>query len=300
MTKSWEVCLPSRVIFKIPLRPILGDRFQPTSFPDVGPAEYVTPEGVLNLGVESPQSVANRLEAAIWDEAEQDLVAPLRGMPYIRQRSKEHGLITSLSEPHRTASPYLLPAIKDRLIAEWGWDHKRQLSLGELAPTLLRYDPNALVHGVFFVMLKPGNLKVPRLVSSFIQASRVTPAISGGVKFDHVNPKGEAEVGKGHIPFSRREYVSPDIFLAFSIDLVQLRRYRLSKLASSFLHDLSLYKLRLFLDQGLRLRTACDFEVLEEPDLPSEKTLAERLSKAIGKLRKSGEFAAAPGIWDLA
>lgn len=292
--------MPSRVIFKIPLRPVLGDRFQPTGFPDLGPAEYVSPEGHLSLEVESAQSMANRLETVIWDEAEQDVVAPLRGMPYVRLRSQEQGLITSISEPHRTASPYFLPQIKDQLIAEWGWDQKRQLSLGELAPTLLRHDPNALVHGVFFITLKPGNLKIPRLVSSFIQATRVTPAISGGIKFDHVDPKGEAEAGKGHIPYSRRAYVSPEIFLAFSIDLVQLRRYRLSELATGFLHDLSLYKLRLFLEEGLRLRAACDFEVVgEEPDLPSRKALAGKLSKSIEKLQKSGEFAGAPGIWDV-
>ena len=288
--------MANRLIFKIQLAPALGERFQPTGFPDLGPAEYLSPEGTTSLTVESVQSMANRLESVIWDQAQQELIEPLRGMPYLRFQSSEHGLVTSLSEPHRLASPYLLPLIKDQLIAEWGWDQKRELTLAELAPTLLRWDPNSLVHGVFFITLKPGNLKVPRLLTAFIEATRVTPAISGGVKFDRLDPRGEAEQGKGHIPFSRREYVSSSITLLFCLDLLQLRRYQLSQVATNFLQDLSLYKLRLFLQSGMRLRSGCDFEVVGPPKLPTEKALASKLSEAIAKLQKSGEFPPAPGI----
>jgi len=142
-------------------------------------------------------------------------------------------------------------------------------------------------------------LRVPWLLSAFIEATQASPALSGGVKLDRIDPRGDAEQGKGHVPFSRREYVSPDITAAFTLDLVQLRHYGLSEVATGFLHDLALYKIRLWLENGLRLRTACDFQVLEAPDLPTEKALAGRLAKAIAKLQKSGEFPARPGIWEL-
>ena len=142
-------------------------------------------------------------------------------------------------------------------------------------------------------------MRVPWLLSAFIEATQASPALSGGVKLDRIDPRGDAEQGKGHVPFSRREYVSPDITAAFTLDLVQLRHYGLSEVATGFLHDLALYKIRLWLENGLRLRTACDFLVLEAPDLPTEKALAGRLAKAIAKLQKSGEFPARPGIWEL-
>ena len=57
-----------RILFNIPLRPIQGDRFQPTGFPSLGAATYQTKDGTKLL-VESAQSMANRLEATLWDEA---------------------------------------------------------------------------------------------------------------------------------------------------------------------------------------------------------------------------------------
>jgi CRISPR-associated protein Csb1 len=290
---------PNRLILKARLTPAIGERFQPTGFPDLGPAEYLSPSGTTSLLVESPQSMANRLEDAIWDPVKQELVPALHGMPYVRLSHRQHGLVTSLSEPHRLASPYLLPMIKDQLIAEWGWDHKRQLRLAELAPPLFRRDPNSLIHGVYFALIKPGNLRIPRLLSAFIEATQASPALSGGVKLDRIDARADDQRGMGHIPFSRREYVSPDITAAFTLDLVQLRHYGLSDVATGFLHDLALYKIRLWLENGLRLRTACDFQVTEAPDLPTEKALAGRLAKAITKLQKSGEFPPAPGIWEL-
>jgi len=36
------------------------------------------------LLVESVQSVANRLEAVCWDDTAEDVIPPLRGIPYVR------------------------------------------------------------------------------------------------------------------------------------------------------------------------------------------------------------------------
>lgn len=295
----------NRLIIQAPLRPVIGERFQPTGFPDLGPAEFASNSGTLSLLVESPQSMANRLEDVIWDDVTEDLIEPLRGMPYVLLRHPEHGLITSLTEAHRIASPYLEPRLKDQLIKDLDWNQKRRLATHEVAPFLLRHDPNSLIHGVF-MMLDPGTVRLPRMLSAFIEAGSVSPVLSGGVKLDNLDPQGPAAKGKGHVPFSRREYVSPDIVAAFSLDLVQLRRYNLSAEAQSFLQNLALYKIHRFLDEGLRLRTACDFTLdgplqVDPPmkgEIPTLEQLTEDLAKGIAKLGKSGEFAE-PAIWDL-
>ena len=66
-----------RVLIEADLKPVAGTRIQPTGFPDLGPATYDAPDGnggtVPTLLVESAQSMANRLEAVCWDEANDDL-----------------------------------------------------------------------------------------------------------------------------------------------------------------------------------------------------------------------------------
>ncbi len=71
---------PSRSHYVIPLKVAAGDRFQPTGFPDLGAALFSRPVGEDGwqecLHVESPQSMANHLEGATWDEAIADARLP--------------------------------------------------------------------------------------------------------------------------------------------------------------------------------------------------------------------------------
>src|SRR5690606_34147570 len=88
---------------------------------------------------------------------------------------------------------------------------------------------------------------------------------SGGVKNDIVQPgnQGEgksAKEGYGNVPFSRDEFVSPAIFAYFNLDLAQIRGYGFPPSIYTLLVTLALYKIRAFLERGLRLRTACDLE----------------------------------------
>ena len=73
-----------RLLLEADLRPVQGSRFQPTGFPNLGPAVYAAPDGGQTVLVESAQSMANRLEAVCWDEAADDWVPPLRGLPLIK------------------------------------------------------------------------------------------------------------------------------------------------------------------------------------------------------------------------
>ena len=74
--------MSTRTTYRIPLTPVLGSRFQPTGFPDLGPATFQKPTAqgwVPALHVESPQSMANRLELTTWAVGREDQRAELAG-----------------------------------------------------------------------------------------------------------------------------------------------------------------------------------------------------------------------------
>ena len=246
------------------------------------------------LLVESPQSVANRLEEVCWDKTAKDWVAPLRGLPYVRVVDKAGKLLTtSVLESHRLNSPYILEG-RDKtffelLKKELGAAEKGMVDLSLLARTLLRYDINALLHGVFLAKkeLAGGRLRLPRALSGFIEASDVRVVATGGVKKDEVNPKGEAKSGFGHVPFHRDEYTG-NLKAYFNLDLAQIRGYGFEKNVEHLLVTLALYKIQKFLAVGLRLRTACDLDAgtpdVKRPGgftLPSIDALESELPKLV-------------------
>lgn len=265
----------SRLLINVPLKPMQGSRFQPTGFPDLGAAtftgiKYDEKSGESSeyeaLLVESPQSMANRLEQVCWDEAGFDLVPALKGLPYIKVLENGKPITTSILESHRLNSPYILES-KDRtffdlLKTELGGLEKGRVDIRLLAKTLLKYDPNSLIHGIFLAKkeLAGGRLRLPRFLSSFIEAEHARVAASGGVKFDQVDPQGDTSKGFGHVPFHRDEYTAAKITAYFNLDLAQLRGYGLGAEAEQLMIALVLFKIQKLLADGLRLRTACDLE----------------------------------------
>lgn len=284
-----------RLLLEVDLKPLQGSRFQPTGFPDLGAADYQAPDGTRMLLVESAQSMANRLEAVCWDEAADDWLQPLRGLPYVAVVDKDDKLLTnSVLEAHRINSPYILEGTSNTFLAllkeELGGLEKGRVDLQRLAEVLLKYDINALLHGVFLAKsnLAGGRLRLPRALSSFIEARNVNVAPGGGVKRDDVDPAGDAKKGFGHVPFHRDEYTGePTVY--FNLDLSQIRGFRLGAEAEQLLVALALYKIQRVLRDGLRLRTACDLEPsgelrLKRPPgfvLPSLQELEQELPKLV-------------------
>ena len=258
-----------RILFNIPLRPIQGDRFQPTGFPSLGAATYQTKDGTKLL-VESAQSMANRLEATLWDEAAQKPVGDANGISYIRVERNGQFLTSSILEAHRINSPYLLEGgdktFFEELKASLGGLAEGPINRKLLAETLFKYDSNALLHGVFLAKkeLAGGRLRIARALSAFVEAEGVELAASGGVKNDHVNPSGDTSQGFGNVPFSRDEYTAQKIVLYVNLDLDQIRGYGLGQDATRLLIVLALYKVRALLSGSLRFRTACDLEPEED------------------------------------
>lgn len=255
-----------RLLIEAELTPLQGTRFQPTGFPDLGAAEYPSPDGkTCSLLVESAQSMANRLETVCWDDTADDWVGPLRGLPLVKVTDKDDQPLTnSVLEAHRINSPYILEGqdktVLERLKTELADMEEGRVDIRKLVRVLLRIDTNAVLHGVFLAKkeLAGGRLRLPRVLSAFIEAEDIKGAPSGGVKNDAVNPSGDTSRGFGNVPFARDEYVSPNIRAFFNVDLAQIRGFGLGEAAEHLLIALAMFKIRRFLAVGLRLRTACD------------------------------------------
>ena len=255
-----------RLLFQVPLKPMQGSRFQPTGFPSLGAATFQTSDGE-SLLVESAQSMANHLEMTIWDAAKNDVKEELDGLSHVRVTRNGEFLTDTILESHRLNSPYLLEG-KDKkffndLKTDVGVLETGPIDRRKLAETLLKYDVNSLLHGVFLAKkeLAGGRLRVARALTAFIEADGVHVAASGGVKNDHVNPSGDTKAGFGNVPFARDEYTAKRITLYVNLDLAQIRGYGLGGSAERMLILLSLYKLRTLTSEGMRLRTACDLQV---------------------------------------
>ncbi len=291
------------------LAPLAGTRFQPTGFPDLGAATYPSPTepGTTLLLVESVQSMANRLEAQLWPVGSLAPASAAEGLPYIRVASETGEYLTSSrTESHRLASAYVknadfngtkgLNLIGERL----GLAKNQPMDHARVHRAIFDLDPLCLLHGVFFADTAwPGQPKITRAISAFVEAEGAQEAYSGGVKFDHVSNSGDKDAGKGsaegfgNVPFPRTEYVARSITAFFVIDTSQIRRYHLDRREQELLLALGLFEIRSLLDEGLRLRTSCDLVVVGEPGverpagaaLPDQATLEGWIRKRIGDAR---------------
>ena len=267
---AFAIPAASRLLLSATLRPLQGQRFQPTGFPDVGAGTFKDPGGREFLAVESHQSVANRLESACWDDATNELVGALHGLPYVRVLNSQGEFLTaSVLEAHRLNSVYiekssLFEDVKNAI----DFDEKRPFSRDKLVRAVAHFDTSSLLHGVFLESIA-GVLRLPRALSGFIEAENITRVQTGGVKNDRVQASKDEEGGKtaaegfGNVPFHRTDFTAEKISAYFNIDLDQLRGYRLGDELSALLFALAVFKIRKFLASGLRLRTACDLEASE-------------------------------------
>jgi CRISPR-associated protein Csb1 len=276
-----------RTVLEAELEPLAGSLFQPTGFPDLGPAEF----GDHELLVESAQSMANWLEATTWDAARNDQVAELGALPYVRVVSPEGDFLSSSRlEAHRLASAYIMNGAIDSVSGEKWMEERIGLAKGRpldnraVARACFRLDPVSLVHGVFFARRAwPWQPKIARAVTSFIEASGIRPAVSGGVKRDVVinEAKGGATAeGYGTVPHHRVEYTAERITAYFTVDHAQFRSYGLSEPATALLEALADFEIGTLLDSGLRLRTRCDLVVREvRGERPDATEAAQRIAK---------------------
>lgn len=288
----------NRLLMEVDLQPVQGERFQPTGFADLGAATYQLPNGTRMLLVESAQSMANRLESTILGP-DNELIPELEGLPYIRVHlnGDTETKTNSLIEAHRINSPYIISNndFKQKFKEAASYDRCLPIDWQKIAKAVLFYDANALLHGVFLANLEDGRIKMPRAISAFIEAKGIQEAVSGGTKNNPIDPTGKLRAKDydkdvyGNVPYQRVEYTAERITAYFNLDLGLLKSYDLGKDAWELLVALALYKVRNFLTDGTRLRTACDLKttgaisVTEPSDfaVPNDEVLFQYLQKKI-------------------
>ena len=251
----------SRLLIEAELKPVQGDRFQPTGFPDLGAATYKNPNGIPMLLIESAQSMANRLEAVCWDEANDEIIELLKGLPHVVVDLGNNQKTSSIQEAHRLNSSYIISDanLKKAITDEVGNKDTGPLNIRKLSSAVYKHDVCSVLHGVFLEKIA-GRLRLQRLISSFIEAEGYETVTSGGVKLDRVDPSGDAKGGYGNVPYARTEFTAKKIVAYFNLDLATMRGYGLGEDNEKLLVALSLFKFLQLLKTGLRLRTACDLE----------------------------------------
>jgi CRISPR-associated protein Csb1 len=267
----------SRLLVEATLRvaPGSGGRFQPTGFPDLGPALYKGVRTAANkeggkgesetvdmLLVESVQSMANRLEEVCLQGEDYNL--DCQGIPYVRVLDGHRNnrfLTSSVREPHRLASPYVLGAkngetvFRDDMKTALQSNKQRPVHIWKMVPAIFERDPGCVLHGVFLEEID-GRIRLARLISAYIEAISPNQANSGGVY------RGEV-TAKDNIPYPRQEFTSTGITASFIFHMSTLKGYGLDQPKNRFLQTWALYKIDRFLHQYLRLRTACEFDIAD-------------------------------------
>lgn len=306
----------SRLLLEAELKPVQGDRFQPTGFADLGAAVYERPDEKRTrmLLVESAQSIANRLEYTCLNSDGAHIVKEFEGLPYIvaKLTGQTETETSSLVEAHRINSPFIISndAFRNAFVEKSGYAKGKPLNWQKIAQAFLFYDPNSLLHGVFMANLEDGRVRLPRALTGFIEAEDVREAASGGVKNNPLDPTGKIRAKNydkdvySNVPYPRMEYTARRIVVYFNFDLALLNGYGLDADARELLIALGLYKIRRFLSTGLRLRTACDLDLVPDSDikvaspkdftLPTEKELLERVKAGITICAEKKLFAQPP------
>lgn len=310
-----------RLLIHADLKPVQGDRFQPTGFADLGAAVYERPDGTRMLLVESAQSMANRLESTCLAGDGPDIAPELQGMPYVVARLVGRGSgkngdfdidtkTSSLVEAHRLNSPFIISdeSFKEQFVGRSDYTPGRPIDWKRVAAAVFFFDPNALLHGVFMANLSDGRIKIPRAVSGFIEAMDAREVISGGVKNNPIDPSGTIRAANfdkdvySNVPYHRTEFTARRITAYFNLDLALLRGYGLGSSPTDLLIALALYKILRLLSGGLRLRTACDLTLEKEPVIdqptgfviPSAEELLGAIRRSMNDCSKNGMFTNPP------
>ena len=302
-----------RLLLEQELRPIQGDRFQPTGFADLGAADYRLHDGRRMLLVESAQSVANHLEQTCLNGSGPDIAPELAGLPYVKAKlnGASDAETSSLIEAHRINSPFIISdsEFQAKFLARSGYEKGKPVDWKKAAAALFHFDPNALLHGVFMANLLDGRMRFPRAVTGFVEASDVMEAVSGGVKNNPFDPTGGIRAKSypekdvySNVPYPRIEYTAASIKVYFNLDLALVAGYGLPESACDLLIALALLKVGRFLASGLRLRTACDLTPSRAMDViapagfavPGEAALLASVQDGIRACTDAGLFAAPP------
>jgi CRISPR-associated protein Csb1 len=328
----------SPLVLTATLRPVAGfDRFQPAGFPEIGHVIYKALRnngGIENVCiVDSPASMANHLESVCMrGPHDLELDETLAGMPYLRcvtgdleegkiAPDKRELVVSSLTEGHRIASTYFLDGKKLNFnheltpetfakILERGFGVKLPGSKKAYPPpekwwgvyqTIFKYDPNALVHGVFFPQYQ---IRVARFLTAHLEAFGAGRVDRSGVKFDRLG-----KTTSGQPIFAVDDVVAREIRATFVLDVALLRSFGrtdansksrgLSEKQKEFLAALALWKINRLLNEPFRFRSGCHLELISIKRGEQDVKLKVTIETAIQGAAFRAQDDTAPIITDI-
>lgn len=273
---------PACLIIKAKFEPIGGqDRFQPAGFPEMGHVIYAAPRADGHTEqvciVDSAASMANHLESLCFSNPSTGILHPdLEGLAYVRCVTDpgDRLVVTSLSEGHRLASDYFLDGkvdektFRDILRSKFGIVEVKKDKTYFITPeswwtiyqTIFRYDPNSLVHGVFFAKEQ---IRISRLLTASLEAFGAVRVGSSGVKFDKLG-----KTTSGQPIFSKDEETAERIEATFLIDLGLIRSYGhekngLTDAQKRLLLEFALWKVSRMTAAPFRFRSGCHLRCTE-------------------------------------
>jgi CRISPR-associated protein Csb1 len=240
---------------------------------------------------------------------------------------KREVVVTSLTEGHRMASNYFFGVRKERK-----WDGKSAQRIGKdgsVAPksfgdelaepayfgiqsdgqtiahppphrwwsvfkTIFAFDPNSLVHGVFFTEWQ---IKIPRALTAHHEAFGAGRVDRSGVKFDRLG-----KTTSGQPIFAVDDATAESIRATFVLDVSLIRSFGrtkngttvgLSDKQQEFLVALALWKIKKLLESPFRFRSGCHLRCANlksgDKDVEIEVDIKQAITDAAFRSEKSGD-----------
>lgn len=283
----------------VELEPVGSPTFQPATFANTGHSFYQDRKGRLSVVVESVASMANMLEATVWNEAEGRPIDPVAPLPWVEVRTPDGAHYTS----SRTAAHRLFAAAMVNGTVEGtdkGFDSLLKGKLGgdprppvarTVAAAAWELDPLTLLHGLWIASPKiwDGRARLTRALSARIDAHEVWTQdvqVGGQKTADSVVEAGEGQSGRakgdqavfGEIPHHTSEVSAASILARIVLDLGLLRSYGLGVKRELALIAVGALQIRELLDAWPRRRSRCTLLPVDGSNAvkePAEWTLPE-------------------------
>lgn len=176
---------------EIGLTPVGSGVFTSATYAGMVVPGYRCPSsGATQVVVESPQSVANLLEARLWNAAEQRPVAELEGVPYLAiLDGKGAYALSSRDTPHRVASGHFAVRLSKA---------EKAAIVGGGCDVFAAYaDPVSALFGYWFSQWGAGEALTSRAARCFVGriiASNASPVPRGGVQRDMVGERAHEDL----------------------------------------------------------------------------------------------------------
>lgn len=262
----------------VELESVGSPTFQPATFANTGHSFYRDREGRLAVVVESVASMANMLEATIWDELAGRPADPVAPLPWVEVQTLDGKKYTS----SRTAAHRLFAAsMVNGTVAATGetFDSLLKTKLGDdprppvahiLASAAWELDPLTLLHGLWIASnsIWDGRARLTRALSARIDAHDVQTQdvqVGGQKTGDSVAEAGEGQAGRqkedqavfGEIPHHTSEVSASSIVGRIVLDLALVRSYGLGEPREHALTAVGALQIRELLDAWPRRRSRC-------------------------------------------